>query len=124
MHLGWDNRHRLLNGIPLWEARTGQVSLPLATFFTEITMFHHHFIHRMAERVETAHTYWTDSSFLPHIRSLQQVQHQKAPVLEDTLQEVDKRRQTDWHHVLAALASIENDAQFIALHMTQKDISG
>jgi hypothetical protein len=119
MHIGWDNRSCFLKGIPAWEALTGHCSLPLADFLAEITTFHEHFMALMAERVKDAHKYWTEPRFAQDLWELRraQVQEESCSWLDHALRACDAREPTDWARVLAAIASIEEDATFTRLRL-------
>ena len=115
IHIGWDNRDCLLNGVPIWEAQIGQISLPIADFLADVTAFNHQFITTMAKRVAAAQDYWTDPHFAQDLVSLQQGHIQQATLLEKTFYEVRHKIPTDWTSVLSSIASIEKDSQFMRI---------
>ena len=50
-HLRWDNRAVTLNGLPVWEATAGEITMPVTAFVEEVRSFHERFMAAMAERV-------------------------------------------------------------------------
>ncbi len=115
IHLGWDNRDRFLHGVPAWEAQIGERSFAITDFLTEIAAFHQALTQAMAERVERATYYWSDPRFAQDLVDLQKSQQQQSSRLEDALRTASARTPNDWQHVLASIAAIEEDSQFIAL---------
>ncbi len=112
IHIGWDNRDRLINGIPAWEAQIGQISLPIADFLADLRAFDQLLIARMAKRVAAAPHYWTDPHFARDLVSLQQEHQQRATMLEETFRAARQKEPTDWKHVLSCIARIEEDPLF------------
>jgi hypothetical protein len=106
VHLQWDNRDRMLDGLPWWEATTGDHTLPPGAFYDVIGSFNERFMRRMADRVAIAQGEWArpEVTLVPHVAethvgSKRWAQKQLAASVP---QEPD-----DWGLVLAAIAGIQ-----------------
>ena len=53
VHIEWDNRAKLLQGVPAWSAAYGTYRLPREQFAEEVRTFHERLMRAMAERVES-----------------------------------------------------------------------
>lgn len=51
VHVEWDNRHKLIEGAPVWTATVGCWQMPRAKFVAEVLSFHYRLMEKMAERV-------------------------------------------------------------------------
>jgi hypothetical protein len=106
IHLQWDNRDRLLNGLPVWEASTGQHTLSPVAFHDAIGNFSERFLRRMADRVAIAQGEWTrpEVSLSPHLAETQLANTQWAQgrLMAGTAQEPD-----DWDLTLASIDRIQ-----------------
>ena len=120
IHIGWDNRDRLFNGIPAWEAQIGQISLPIADFLADLRAFDQQLMTRMAKRVAAAPHYWTDPHFARDLVSLQREHLQRAKMLEETFRAVRQKEPTDWKRVLSSIARIEEDPLFLHILKEQE----
>jgi hypothetical protein len=105
IHVGWDNRGCLINGLPVWEAQMGQIALPIADFLNELLAFDHQLMGEMAERIVAARDYWADPRFVDNLLFLQQEQQDYAAMLGDTLSNATSRLPTDWLRVLSSIAA-------------------
>jgi hypothetical protein len=115
IHIGWDNRDRFLDGVSAWEAELGEFSFPSAAFLAEVAAFHQNLIQAMAARVELASRYWSEPQFALNLMDLHKAQQQQSSRLERALQTSSHKTPTDWERVLASIAAIEEDPEFIAL---------
>lgn len=122
LHLCWDNRDRFLEGVPAWEAQVGERSFPIPVFLTEVAAFHQALIAAMAERVEQAASYWSSPQFTQDLLYLQISQQQQRSRLEHALRTVSESIPTDWQQVVASIATIEENPQFIALRGQHKKL--
>lgn len=53
VHIRWDNRDCVIEGIPVWSAHHGIYRMPVETFLKEVHSFHERFMKAMEKRVET-----------------------------------------------------------------------
>ena len=51
LHLRWDNRAVKLDALPVWDATTGEITMPVCAFVEEVESFHERFMAAMSERV-------------------------------------------------------------------------
>lgn len=105
MHIGWDNRGRLLNDVPAWEAQVGQIAVPKADFMKDLLAFEHRFMEAMTERMEASRNYRSDPPFAGDFVSLQDAHHQYAVLLRNALRNTERREVTNWQRVLASIAA-------------------
>jgi hypothetical protein len=104
----WDNRGRILDGLPAWAAVIGQHTVPAATFVAEVRSFDARFISRMRDRVAIAQAEWArpDVALDP---DLDQEQLARSGHLSRRLGAVAnaKPEPERWDAVLRAIASVE-----------------
>ena len=112
MHIVWDNRALLLDGVPVWGAQAGQIDLPLKDFLTEVQAFDQQFLKLMTQRIVQAQ----GSKYMEDIFFLRQDQQQKEHALENALRKAEHRSQSDWHPILNAIAAVDNDPLFARLY--------
>lgn len=106
VHLQWDNRNCMLDGLPLWEATAGHHALLCTAFHQAIHAFDARFMRRMADRVAIAQAGWArpDVTLGPHLAETQVVQARWA---QGRLAASAPQEPDDWDMVFAAIASIE-----------------
>lgn len=51
VHIQWDNRSLMLEGLPVWDAQFGEHRMPMAEFIHELRAFDARFIRRMQDRM-------------------------------------------------------------------------
>lgn len=113
IHVEWDNRDRILNGIPVWAAQQGQQSIPVNDFIEAIQFFDAEFINAMGQRVEQVRQHWPRPDVSIDIDALE-YQHQRESAY--LAQELNRRAEiepTDWKKVLEAIAKIEAHPLFL-----------
>jgi hypothetical protein len=54
VHVEWDNRAKLFQGVPAWSAAQGSFSVPRQQFANDVLAFHDRLMQAMAERVRAA----------------------------------------------------------------------
>lgn len=124
MHIQWDNRKMLLDGVPAWEAQLGESRMPIADFIEEVRDFDRRLIRRMADRVAIAQGEWQHPE-VTIFSDVAQEQVQRAHVLERTYAAIANRQPTDWNAVFQAIATIEALPAFpaeAALRLVAKEI--
>ena len=120
VYIDWDNRDCHLDGIPVWEARTGRIALPCANFLAELAAFDRLFMTTMAERMKMAPYYWTNPRLVDVDMVtiyLEEEQKRRTTRFTQILDEAKKRTPTNWQPVLTSLAVIEKHPHFIAMQM-------
>lgn len=106
VHIQWDNRDRLIEGHPAWDALLGQHTMPVEAYIEEVRSFDARFIRRMRDRVAMAQAEWArpDVALDPHLAS----EHRdRSQWLSRRLKRGAQREPIDWDAVLAAIARIE-----------------
>jgi hypothetical protein len=101
VHIEWDNREELLNGVPAWTAILGAYHLPRADFIREVRSFHDRLMEQMGERVAQVLTGARPDAT---IDLRQQHQQRNAPI--DRLF-AGPATKTDWEQVTAAIGKVE-----------------
>jgi hypothetical protein len=106
VHVQWDNRDRVLDGLPLWEATAGHHAMSPADLREAIVDFNTRFLRRMADRVAIAQAEWTrpEVALAP---TLSEAHLQNARWAEQCLAAVAPREPDDWDRTFAGIASIE-----------------
>jgi hypothetical protein len=106
VHLQWDNRDRMLDGLPLWEATTGHHTLPPAVFHDAIGDFNKRFMRRMADRVAIAQGGWArpEVTLAPH---LAEAHLANADWAQGRLAARAPQEPDDWDLAFAGIARIE-----------------
>lgn len=106
VHIAWDNRGLMLEGLPAWDAQFGEYRLPVAAFLDEVHAFDTRFIRRMHDRVALAQVNWTrpDVTLDPGINVAQE---KSAQYLNWRMQPSVRRELDDWDHIYEAIAQIE-----------------
>ena len=103
----WDNRGILLDGLPVWSAEAGEISMTADAFLEEVRSFDERLISAMAERVDAARNW-----LRPEIRldwdSLNAEHQQRATAFRDVLTHPPLSAfPTNWDAVRAAFAELE-----------------
>ncbi len=106
IHLHWDNRECVLDGLPAWEATVGSYAIPVADFFEEVQDFDTRFLARMHDRITIAQAEWSRPD-VSLDSDLNQEQRVRTQWLSRNLQADIGRVSTDWNAVRIAIARIE-----------------
>ena len=101
VHIEWDNREELMNGVPAWTAILGSYQLLRAEFIREVRSFHHRLMEQMGERVAQV---LTGAPADVTIDLWQQHQQYNVPI--DRLL-AGPATKTDWEQVTAAISKVE-----------------
>lgn len=106
VHMQWDNRDRMLDGLPLWEATMGHYTLSPAAFHDAIGDFNERFLRRMADRVAIGQAEWArpEVTLDPH---LEETQFTNAHWAQGCLTASAPQEQDDWDLALTSIARIE-----------------
>src|SRR5262249_33426404 len=106
VYLQWDNRDRLLDGLPAWEASTGHHTLPPAAFHDVIGDFNERFLQRMADRVAIAQGEWArpEVALDPHLAETQLANTQWA---QERLTASAAQEPDDWDLIRASIDRIQ-----------------
>jgi len=106
IHIQWDNRACVLDGLPAWEAVIGEHKAPVADFIAEAQAFDARFLSRMHDRIAIAQSEWTrpDVALEPGLNQ-EQVARTGWPARRfDAIKGQDL---THWDAVFQAIARIE-----------------
>jgi uncharacterized protein DUF5984 len=106
IHIQWDNRYRVLEGVSAWDTILGQITMPVAAFLNEAREFHDRFMRRMADRVAIAQGEWSrpDVALDPDIGREQVA---RTHYLQRCLEAGTAHEPDDWDRVFSAIARIE-----------------
>jgi hypothetical protein len=107
IHIEWDNRAQIFEGVPLWSALRGSHSLSVEEFMTELRSFHARFIEAMGLRVEEACRSWSR----PKIRIDPDQLRAEQSYWDCPIERLILRWEpTDWETVNSAVRHIESSA--------------
>lgn len=113
IHLVWDNCERLLEGVAVWTATTGEVLVPVAEFLEEVSAFDHHLMNAMTNRVKAARQHWAQPGYQEELAWLEKEQVQRAGMLAHTLEAMTTRKPTDWEQIMTLLTQAEHDLTLV-----------
>ncbi|MGO8670111.1 MAG: DUF5984 family protein [Capsulimonadaceae bacterium] len=102
--LRWDNRESMFEGHPVWDAQTGEVSMPAGEFIAEVNSFHGRFLAEMQERVAAVKRNWTGSDVHTDVDSLDREQQERSGRLAAAL---GRNERVDWFRVRRALDRLD-----------------
>jgi hypothetical protein len=106
VHVQWDNRDRMLDGLPAWAAARGDHSAPADDFVAAVKAFDARLISRMRDRIAIAQVEWArpDVALDP---GLDEEQLARSHRLAQRIGTVATREPTQWDAVFHAIARIE-----------------
>jgi hypothetical protein len=106
VHIEWDNRGLVLEGLPAWEAQVGEYRMPVSSFLDEVHAFDARFIRRMHDRVALAQVGWTrpEVTLDPGIN---RAHERNAKWLTKRMMAGVRREPDDWDAIFRAIESIE-----------------
>ena len=104
-HLRWDNRKVLHEGIPVWAATFGEITIPLAAFVEEVRSFDARLMTAMAERVAAVCSGALRPGIDINLDALVSEQQDRSIWLESALARTDGK--SDWDKVRKALDEVE-----------------
>ena len=113
IHIGWDNRDRLFNGEPAWQATIGQIILPIPVFWEEIISFRRRLLLAMKARIAAAPEHWSPAEYAQEYLWLDKDLAAHTRYLEENLPACrTKQEPTAWQRILSALTAAEADPMF------------
>jgi hypothetical protein len=101
VHIEWDNREKLLNGVPAWTAILGSHHLSREELIREVRSFHDRLMEQMQERIAEVLT-----GAPPEVSAYLWQQHQERNLSLDPFLALPETR-TDWEQVVAATGKLE-----------------
>ena len=104
----WDNRECQLNELPVWEAISGEYTLPSSEFLDSVRSFDQRFIQAMEQRVAVVADGHMGLNSRIDIGSLRLAHQRHAHALQDALGTSVSRQGTDWGRVIAAIRYMES----------------
>jgi hypothetical protein len=104
VHIEWDNREELFNGVPAWTAILGAYHLPRAEFIREVRSFHDRLMEQMGERVAAVLTGARPDVTIDLCELREEHQQRKEPI--DRLL-AGPATKTDWEQVSEAIGKVE-----------------
>ena len=104
-HLRWDNRGVISDGLPVWDATFGEITMPVTAFIEEVKSFDRRLMAAMAERVAAACSDGLRSDIYIDLDWLVHEQQDRSTWLENALRKTDEK--SNWEKVREALATVE-----------------
>ncbi|MBO9689156.1 MAG: hypothetical protein J7598_21340 [Mitsuaria chitosanitabida] len=104
VHVEWDNREKLFQGVPAWSAEKGVFSLPREEFLEQVGAFHSQLMQAMAERVKAVADGVLPAEVHVDIPGLLREQSSRSAPL--SLNSDAPPLPTDWNAVRQALKTI------------------
>ena len=98
--ISWDNQNITVEGISVWSAIRGTLSMTQSQFLDEVRAFDNELISQMGQRVESICANWDRSEIFVDIAGLKREQRERSLWLEKALQ---KTSSTEWNQVFAAI---------------------
>jgi hypothetical protein len=109
IHLRWDNREITLDGLPVWEATTGEVTMPVSAFMEEVTSFHARLLTAMEMRVAAARKNWPRPEVEIDLNALAREQKRRSGWLANAWGQ--DQQDFSWDYIRLALAEINRHIQ-------------
>lgn len=106
IHIQWDNRDRVLEGMPAWEAVLGEFMLPVQEFVDELRSFDARLLRRMRDRIALAQVELQQPDVLID-PGLGRDHQSRARYLSERFEAPVRYEPTDWKAVFRAIAEIE-----------------
>ncbi len=109
VHIRWNNTDVTIDGIPVWEARQGEVTLPLSAFLVAVASFHDRFLAEMELRVNAIAESWPRPEVKIDTAALLREQTDRLGWLAKAVTPMarEARRAFSWEVVRSAMASVE-----------------
>lgn len=107
VHIRWDCRKMLENGLPAWAATVGEEIVTVSAFVEAVTSFDNRLIQEMGERVVAARSHWPRPEVAIDLDALEREQNDRSGWLANALHKHSE--DTDWETVLSALTKIEKE---------------
>lgn len=104
-HLRWDNRAVTLDALPVWDATTGEITMPVSAFVEEVRSFHERFMAAMSERVAAVLAGGLRSDIEISLEWLVKEQQDRSTWLTNALSR--KPPEQDWDKVREAINTVE-----------------
>ncbi|BDI34445.1 hypothetical protein CCAX7_64960 [Capsulimonas corticalis] len=111
VHIRWDCRDILQDGVLVWDAKHGEVAMPKRDFIHEVQSFGARLIDTMATRVDEIKKHWARPEIAIDIHSLEQEQDYRATICENALGRI--HRDYEWDDVRAAIARMEAEIEYL-----------
>lgn len=111
VHVEWDNRYRLADGSPMWEAHLGSFAVPREDFLTEVRAFHVAFMRAMRARVDVVVEEWDRPEIAIDQAGLVEEHAQREARLDEVLRRAEQMKTDDWAGILEVAAMIEADEE-------------
>lgn len=106
--ISWDNRDKLIDGVPAWASLRGTYQLSVGQFLDELDRFHRRFLAEMRLRIEEVCRSWSRPDVQIEPRKHLLVEQENWERQSDQL--ILKGLPTNWAAVAAAIKKIESGA--------------
>ena len=93
------------DGVPVWDATFGEITMPVAAFVEEVTSFHERLMAAMAKRVDAVLSGVLRPEITVDLDWLVKEQEDRSTWLQNTL--TMRRQNQNWEEVRAAISTIE-----------------
>lgn len=109
VHIEWDNRNKMEEGVHAWSAILGTFSLPRAQFIVEIQSFHSRLMEQMSERVKSVAAGALNPDISVDLPGLRREHEFRCLSLDRT--RATSIPATDWRAVHEAIQEVERMTQ-------------
>ncbi len=108
VHIGWKAGHCKIDGVRVWSAGSGSISMPQAEFVAEVRAFHDCLFGAMAERIKAI-----EAGGLPAriSISLEELNRNQSRLIRFEALQLSPALPTDWEAVTKAMQYIERAAK-------------
>lgn len=107
VHFEWDNREKLVNGVPAWTALYGTYCLSREEFIAEVKSFHTRLMEQMGDRVKQVLAGALSPDIAIDLDWLQREQKERSRSIDGVF--LGPSTATDWQAVQSAINEIERD---------------
>jgi len=108
IHVRWDNRRRQDDGISVWQAQFGEITVPVEHFIERVKEFDTRFIAAMAERVAEIRSGWSRPEIMIDLDELLRQQGYRSTCYPSTLKNSPVPGY-DWPGVRNAIGRIDRE---------------
>lgn len=106
LSIHWDNRGLIANGVRVWTAGEGTLTMPVQDFVEEAADFDGRFIEAMRQRVHAVMTSWANPEVRVDFFALAKEQGERARALKRALRKSRALPPTPWFSVLEMMETV------------------
>ncbi len=106
VHVQWDNRDAVEEGVPVWQAGAGHYTIAKDAFFEDLKAFHRSFMAGMANRIDAASQLPADRGVVVDTPALFAEQRERTALLDMAVSRSPKRSSATWQEIADVVARI------------------